>query len=30
LDQAKIFRIFCVDDPDLRELVGKEAKQYLS
>ena len=29
-DQAKIFRIFCVDDPDLRELVGKEAKQYLS
>lgn len=29
-DQAKIFRIFCIDDPDLRALVGKEAKQYLS
>ena len=29
-DQAKIFRIFCIDDPDLRALVGNEAKQYLS
>ena len=29
-DQAKIFRIFCIDDPDLRLLVGKEAKRHLS
>ena len=29
-DQAKIFRIFCIDDPDLRSLVGKEAKRHLS
>ena len=29
-DQAKIFRIFCIDDPDLRALVGKEAKRHLS
>ena len=29
-DQAKIFRIFCIDDSDLRALVGKEAKRHLS
>ena len=29
-DQAKIFRIFCIDDPELRALVGKEAKRHLS
>ena len=29
-DQAKIFRIFCIDDPALRSLVGTEAKKHLN
>ena len=29
-DQARIFRIFCIDDPELRALVEKEAKRYLN
>ena len=29
-DQAKIFRIFCIDDPQLRTLVRNEAKRYLN
>jgi len=29
-DQAKIFRIFCIDDPALRSLVGNEAKKHLN
>ena len=29
-DQAKIFRIFCIDDPELRALVKKEAKRHLN
>ena len=28
-DQAKIFRIFCQDDPELRSLVRMQVKQYL-
>ena len=28
-DQAKIFRIFCIDDPDLRTLVKEQVKRYL-
>ena len=28
-DQAKIFRIFCIDDPDLRALVKEQVKRYL-
>ena len=28
-DQAKIFRIFCIDDTELRALVQQEAKQHL-
>jgi hypothetical protein len=29
-DQAKIFRIFCIDDPELRSLVHDEAKRHLN
>ena len=29
-DQAKIFRIFCIDDPQLRTLVRNEAKRHLN
>ena len=29
-DQAKIFRIFCVDDPQLRGLVKEQVKRYLN
>ncbi len=29
-DQAKIFRIFCIDDPELRALVRDEAKRHLN
>lgn len=29
-DQAKIFRIFCIDDADLRKLVRNEVKQHLN
>ncbi len=29
-DQAKIFRIFCIDDDELRALVREEAKRHLS
>ena len=29
-DQAKIFRIFCIDDPELRALVEQEAKRHLN
>lgn len=29
-DQAKIFRIFCVDDPELRKLVRSQVKRHLS
>ena len=28
-DQAKIFRIFCINDTELRQIVSKEAKQFL-
>ena len=28
-DQAKIFRIFCIDDPQLRGLVKEQVKRYL-
>ena len=28
-DQAKVFRIFCLDDPDLRALVKAQVKRYL-
>ena len=29
-DQAKIFRIFCVDDPELRKLVRSQVKRHLN
>jgi len=29
-DQAKVFRIFCVDDPELRALVGQQVKSDLN
>jgi len=29
-DQAKIFRIFCIDDPQLRKLVKEQVKRYLN
>ena len=29
-DQAKIFRIFCLDDPALRELVRSQVKRHLN
>ena len=29
-DQAKVFRIFCIDDPELLPLVQQQVKQYLS
>ncbi len=29
-DQAKIFRIFCIDDPQLRDLVREQVKRYLN
>lgn len=29
-DQAKVFRIFCVDDADLRSLVADQVKRHLS
>ena len=29
-DQAKIFRIFCIDDPELRALVREQGKRHLN
>lgn len=29
-DQARIFRIFCIDDPELRALVRDQVKRYLN
>ena len=29
-DQAKIFRIFCADDPQLRALVDEQVKRHLN